>query len=302
MGQNQFSSNGLDIDLGADGPTPNDTPDRDSGPNELLNHPVLVDHTLEPSGRDNFRSTFRGKATPGSRVHIFERSSSGERRLTRSQPADPNGDWTVTISVIPNGVVRALATTGAGATSEFSPLFVPSQRVKLSAGVNWFAWTGPSMSVEQAISPLLRWVETLWVWNSSDRQWRGWSPLAPPVSARDHAALQEIETGDVLRLQLAPRAPRDFFVPSGGVLERPNRIELKQGFNNVTWLGRGVDSLDALETFDQTRPGLISIVRQWDGDSWELIWPRLRRAWDPGLWTFPALWIRAIRDGELLLP
>ncbi len=77
---------------------------------------------------------------------------------------------------------------------------------------------------------------------------------------------------------------------------------LKQGFNSVTWLGRGVDSLDALAEIDEAQSGLIGNVWQWDGDSWALIWPRVATAWDPGWWAFPALWIRAIRDGELSLP
>ena len=96
--------------------------------------------------------------------------------------------------------------------------------------------------------------------------------------------------------------PRDFFIPAGGEPERANVIDLKQGFNSVTWLGERVDSLEALAEFDTAQPGLISSVWQWDGDSWELIWPHLRGAWDPGQWTFPVLWIRAIHDGVLQLP
>ena len=79
-------------------------------------------------------------------------------------------------------------------------------------------------------------------------------------------------------------------------------IELRQGSNSVTWLGDNVDSLEALQRFDRAQPNLIGTAWQWDGDSWELIWPRLRGAWDPGQWAFPALWIRAIRDGQLTLP
>lgn len=302
LGQNQFLGNGLDIDLGADGPTGNDLRDRDNGPNRLLNHPVLVEHSLRRISANNYRSTFSGTATPGSRVHIFVRDASGERQLARSQPANSGGRWEVSTAVIPLGAVRALAVTTAGATSEFSPAFLPSQRVKLVGGVNWFAWTGPETTIEEAMSQHLRRLETVWVWKSAEGQWRGWSPLAPPISGSTHDSLQRLETGDVVRLQLAARASDDFFVPFGGVLEQPVAVVLNRGFNSVTWLGRGVDSIETLEEFGETYSGLISIVRQWDGDSWELIWPRVATAWDPGLWAFPPLWIRAIRDGELSLP
>ena len=302
LGQNQFSNNGLDIDLGGDGPTVNDPRDRDRGPNGLLNHPVVAGHTIRQISGSSYRSTFSGTATPGSRVHIFVHDASGERRLTTSQPTSGNGTWEVSTAVIPTGAVRALAATVGGATSEFSPVFLPAQRVKLTGGVNWFVWTGPATGIEEAMSPLLRRIETVWVWNSSEGQWRGWSPLAPPIAGSTHDSLQRLETGDVVRLQLSARASGDFFVPFGGVLEQPVTVVLNQGFNSVTWLGRGADSIEALQQFDELHSGLISIVRQWDGDSWELIWPRVATAWDPGLWVYPALWIRAIRDGELSLP
>ena len=294
---NQFFGNGIEIDLGADGATPNDQGDRDRGPNALLNHPLLSEHEVRRSG-NQIRSTFRGSATPGSYVQIYERTITGERVLVkRSRRANASGQWEATTLVLPRGELRALASTSAGATSEFSPSFMPSQRVRLTAGVNWFAWTGPSMSVAGAMSPLSAWLETVWVWSASEGRWRGWSPLA--VGA---GGLERLETGVVVRLQLSGRPPDEFFVPAAGELERVDVIELKRGFNGVTWLGRNVDSLEVLAEFDAAQPGLIGQVWQWEGDSWESIWPRVATAWDPGQWVFPALWIRAIRDGELSLP
>ena len=300
--ENQFSRNGIDIDLGADGRSVNDPGDRDRGPNQLLNHPLITDHQIERTGDRNFRSTISGTATPGSRVHIYAHDGRREWRVARSQRADRSGSWQVTVSVIPTGRLRALASTGAGATSEFSPSFIPSQRVRLSEGVHWFAWTGPAMSIEQAMSPILRWVQTAWVYRSAAGSWRGWSPLVPADAHGNRGSLDRVETGDVVRLQLSGRPPRDFFVPAGGEDSGSDVIELRQGSNSVTWLGDNVDSLEALQRFDRAQPNLIGTVWQWDGDSWELIWPRLRGAWDPGQWAFPALWIRAIRDGQLTLP
>ncbi len=304
LGQNQFSGNGLDIDLGADGPTANDVRDRDRGPNGLLNHPVILDHTVRKVGDQSFGSTLTGTASPGSRVHIFERNGSRESRLTTTQPADRNGNWTISISVIPSGVLRSLATESAGATSEFSPSFIPSQRVRLQAGVQWFAWSGPEVSIEQAMAPVRRWVQTAWVYRSSDGGWRGWSPSIPDSQSPDRGGLRELLPGDVVRLQLSGRPPRDFFVPAGGEALSSYSIELVRGFNSATWLDASVDSLDALSRFDADQPGLIGRVWQWRGadESWELIWPRVATAWDPGLWDYPALWITATRDGKLSLP
>ncbi len=49
--ENEISGNaGLPIDLGGDGPTPNDPLDADSGPNGLLNTPTLREVVVEPFG------------------------------------------------------------------------------------------------------------------------------------------------------------------------------------------------------------------------------------------------------------
>ncbi len=302
LGENQFSGNGLDIDLGADGRSVNDPGDRDRGPNGLLNHPIILDHSVEQRGGTSFLSTISGTATPGSRVDVYAHDGQREKRVARSRRTDSSGKWEAYTPVIPEGRLRALASTAAGATSEFSPWFVPSQRVRLSDGVHWFAWTGPEMGIEQAMSPILRWVQTVWVYRSAEGRWQGWSPLVPADADGNQGSLDRLVTGDVVRLQLHGRPSRDFFVPAGGEVPAPNKIALQQGFNSVTWLGDNVDSLEALERFKAGQPGLIGQVWQWDGEDWRVIWPRIATAWDPGQWTFPALWIRAVRAGELSLP
>ena len=302
LGENQFSGNGLDIDLGADGRSVNDPGDWDRGPNGLLNHPMILDHSVDQRGGTSFLSTISGTATPGSRVDVYAHDGQREKRVARSRRTDSSGKWEAYTPVIPEGRLRALASTAAGATSEFSPWFVPSQRVRLSDGVHWFAWTGPEMGIEQAMSPILHWVQTVWVYRSAEGKWQGWSPWVPADADGNQGSLDRLVTGDVVRLQLSGRPRRDFFVPAGGEPPSAYSIELVRGFNSVTWLGASVDSLDAIDRFDAGQPGLIGSVWQWDGEDWRVIWPRIATAWDPGQWTFPALWIRAVRAGELSLP
>ena len=296
---NQFARNGIDIDLGADGRTVNDPGDRDRGPNQLLNHPSIVDHQVARISDTQLRSTITGRATPGSFVQIYVSEGSTERRIARSGRTRGDGTWTATTVEVPSGPLRALATLSAGATSEFSPRFQPSQRLRLSPGTHWFAWSGPSKAIEQAMSPVLRWVQSVWVWKSPDVGWRGWSPHLPTDSTGRRGTLERLEPGDVVVLRLSGRPPPDWFLPAGGEIVEDAVIVLKQGFNSVTWSGGRVDALDTLAEIDRAQSGVIGSVWQWDGSSWRLIWPHLRGAWDPGQWNLPVLWIRATRDAEL---
>jgi len=299
---NQFARNGIDIDLGADGRTINDPGDRDRGPNQLLNHPSIVDHEVARISDTQLRSTITGRATPGSFVQIYVSEGSTERRIARSGRTRGDGTWTATTVEVPSGQLRALATLSAGATSEFSPSFQPSQRLRLRPGTHWFAWSGPPMAIEQAMSPVLRWVRTVWVWKSPDVGWRGWSPHLSTDSTGRRGTLERLDPGDVVVMRLSGRPPPDWFLPAGGETASEPAIVVKQGFNSVTWPGGRVDALDALAEIDRVQPGVIGSAWQWDGSSWQLIWPRLRGAWDPGQWNLPVLWIRATRDAELQNP
>ncbi len=293
---NQFGWNGIDIDLGADGMSENDPRDRDRGPNEMLNRPEISGHDVDIRGTGIFNSTIRGTATPGSYVEIYVWRDSRWNRTARSQRTDRRGEWTANTSVVPSAPIRALAVTGAGATSEFSNVFLPSQRVRLKAGVVQFAWTGPDMTIAEAFTELERWIESVWRWDAAQGRWQGWSPKVPSTIG---GTLSNVRTGDVLRVTLSGRPPRDFFVPSGGDLAMPDSLDLNAGFNNVAWLGGRVDALDTLERLEAATPGLIGSLWQWDGERWELVWPRVSRAWDPGRWEFPVFWLRATREGTL---
>ncbi len=308
--ENQFGWNGIDIDLGADGPSENDAGDRDRGPNGMLNRPRVEHHRVSNLGADNYRSILSGQASPGSYVEVYEWRDASWNRVARSQRADGQGRWTARTSIVPRAPIRALAVTGAGSTSEFSEPFLPSQRVRLRNGRAFFAWTGTEMPIAQAFASLTpgldRWIETVWRWNAEQAAWEGWSPR---VSSSVNGALQRVRAGDVLRLQLAnatgrstDRPPQEFFVPAAGTdfdLD-PESIPLSAGFNNVAWLGGRLVGRDALQPANLTTLG-IDMVWQWNVDRWQLIWSGPGEAWNPvpGAWQFPVFWIHAARDVTL---
>ena len=299
---NRYSRNALDIDLGADGRTDNDLRDGDRGPNGLLNAPTIDEHDVRQVSASTFSSTFGGTATPGSYVDVYELNGARWDRIARSQRADHRGRWSARTLELPNAPIRALAMTAAGSTSEFSSLYLPSQRVRLQSGTNYIAWTGPDMPIWEAMSPILRWVETVWRWDAHEERWEGWSPQISTDAAGRSGTLGQVRTGDVLRLALTDRPARTYFIPTGGEVMEPISADLARGFNQIAWLGGKVGALQTISDLDQRHPGLIASIWQWDGEAWELIWPRLRGAWDPGVWGFSTLWIRASGSGELTLP
>jgi len=294
--RNRYGWNGIDIDLGADGVTDNDPRDRDRGPNGLLNRPVITEHEVRTVSRDVFTTQFSGVATPGSYVEIYVWRSDKWDRIARSQRTSGRGSWTARTGVLPTAPIRALAVTGPGATSEFSDVFLPSQRVRLSEGVVRFAWTGPEMPIGEGLEEIARWVDVAWRWDAALSRWDGWSPRVPSFASSSEF---RVRTGDVLHVRLSGRPPRDFFAPAGGTISEPEAIALRAGFNSVAWLGGRVERFDALERLEEASPDIIGHLWQWNGDDWDLIWPRLIGGHSPDHWEFPVFWLRATREGTL---
>jgi CSLREA domain-containing protein len=143
LGNSIYDNGGLGIDLGPEGPTPNDAGDGDSGgvagargPNDLQNYPLLnsvssVVATTSVSGTLNSES--------GSEfvLEVFvssgcDPSSHGEGEtllgttttVTNSQGNATFGG-TFNGAVLPGQVVTATATGPGGSTSEFSPCIGP---------------------------------------------------------------------------------------------------------------------------------------------------------------------------------
>ena len=115
------NNGGLPIDLGNDGPTPNDPGDGDSGPNELLNYPVITDG----SGND-----IKGTACANCAVHIYRAignpaAPGGGGVYIQTATADAAGDWSATL---PAGMgyndVTVQAQDSLSNTSEMSPVTV----------------------------------------------------------------------------------------------------------------------------------------------------------------------------------
>ena len=113
-----YGNGGLPIDLGNDGPTPNDPGDADSGPNTLLNYPVITAST---------DSVVTGTACANCTVDLYRavgdpaRPGGGGRRY-QYVVANASGVWTATL---PGGLTRAsitmLAQDAGYNTSEMSP-------------------------------------------------------------------------------------------------------------------------------------------------------------------------------------
>jgi CSLREA domain-containing protein len=120
------SNGGLPIDLNADGPTPNDPGDSDSGPNTLLNYPVLT---------ASAGSVVTGTACANCTVYLYRaignpQAPGGGGEILAVTTANSAGDWSLT--TLPAGLTKldltAMACAGAciptSSTSEMSPRWV----------------------------------------------------------------------------------------------------------------------------------------------------------------------------------
>ncbi|HHY54572.1 MAG TPA: hypothetical protein GYA08_03965 [Chloroflexi bacterium] len=122
-------SDGHGIDLGADGPTPNDATDSDVGPNNLQNYPVItrlqgatVTGVLTSTANSTFRLEFFGSPTCAQIGYGQGKDFLGSFDVT----TDANGraDFQQALATAPAGrIVTATATDPNGNTSEFSACY-----------------------------------------------------------------------------------------------------------------------------------------------------------------------------------
>lgn len=152
-----FDNAGLGIDLGADGSTPNDALDADSGPNDLQNFPVLFG-AFTSSGSTNIQGQLQSLPNTVFTLQFFENISAdisgfGEgRRLLGEATVTTNAngfsfyslDFTPPAAV--DSFITATATSPTGNTSEFSAA------VRVQQG--FFRFVDVALSVEDIPDPL----------------------------------------------------------------------------------------------------------------------------------------------------
>ena len=258
--------------------------------------PTLQSYAVERRSPNRLRSTIRGQGEPGTAVEVYELGADRIGYVARAEVGE-DGTFEATSLLAPQGEIRAVAISrrGTGQTSQFSASMSTPDRQEFTTDsvetLQWIAIEGVERSVGEALAALEPSLEAAWRWDAGAGRWLAWSPRVP-------AALHTLRTvrgGDVLALRLLEGAPREYFSTesAGGP---PASALLRAGQNLVSWNGPWVDAIAALERLDAEQPGLLSVVEQWDGERWRVIWPRLSGAWDPGKWGAPALRVRTTRD------
>lgn len=256
--------------------------------------PTLQSYAVERRSPNRLRSTIRGQGEPGTAVEIYLLGGETIGYVARAEVGD-DGTFEATSLLAPQGEIRAVAISrrGTGQTSQFSASMSTSDRQTIGDTdiLQWIAIEGIERPVGEALAALEPSLEAAWRWDAGAGRWLAWSPRVP-------AALNTLRTvrgGDVLALRLLEGAPREYFSTenAGGP---PASALLRAGHNLVSWNGPWVEAIAALEQLDAAQPGLLSVVEQWDGQRWQVIWPRLSGAWNPEKWGAPALRVRTTRD------
>ena len=133
LGNSIFGNDGLGIDLGTAGVTPNDTGDGDSGPNNLQNFPVIQSAATQ-NGTSRVTAMLNSQASQTLSVGPLSSPASpgcdasgyGEAKVFLGRfpvvtDGSGNGSVTATVPTLTIGdIVTATATSAGGSTSEFS--------------------------------------------------------------------------------------------------------------------------------------------------------------------------------------
>ena len=125
-----YDNGGLGMDLGGDGPTPNDTGDPDEGANTLFNAPYLI-RAVPDAGGVTVTGRYNGHANTLVKIQFFADATCDPSRAGEGQTflgetlatTDATGDATFIPALAgapAAGFITALATSPAGDTSEFS--------------------------------------------------------------------------------------------------------------------------------------------------------------------------------------
>jgi len=124
-----FSNGDLGIDLGDDGPTPNDKKDPDTGPNNLQNFPVLTEATTS-GGTTTIKGKLNSRPRKTFTIQFFSNPSSDAsegKKLIGQTPVktSPKGNGSFTFLATPavnsaDSITATATNEAAGDTSEFS--------------------------------------------------------------------------------------------------------------------------------------------------------------------------------------
>lgn len=157
-GNTIYANAGLAIDLGNDGPTPNDLNDLDTGPNLLQNYPVIT-FTGTDGSTTRVAGTLNSSANSAFTLDFYATSpdNSGQIYLgyiSVATDAAGNASFSTTFSssVTPGWLISATATAVDGSTSEFSSaLWLPAPGdTNRDRSVDFFDLTALSASYGQS--------------------------------------------------------------------------------------------------------------------------------------------------------
>ncbi len=250
--RNRFSGNifdGIDgraIDLNADGiVNPNDPGDGDSGPNGLLNHPLISRAT---------QTRISGTACAGCQVQVYvavhEPGGAHDYGLAPLSggllTADANGQFALdNPAASPGDWLIALATDEDGNTSEFGPSArvgagsVLCGNVQLRAGWNHVAYFGAEpVPLLSAFTPVPSGVVTA-VYHFVDGTGAFERWFATTAAGRTLGSVQPGES-----YWIFAEAPAT--LPGGFSLSFPLPVQLKAGWNDFVYLGATATAADAL--------------------------------------------------------
>ena len=126
-----YANGGIAIDLGKDGPTPNDPCDADSGPNDSQNTPELT-KASSSGGITAVEGTLNSVASETYTIEFFSSPACdptgfgpgkrylGSTAVTTDGSCDASLSVSLPVTVSPTDRITATATNAAGSTSEFS--------------------------------------------------------------------------------------------------------------------------------------------------------------------------------------
>ena len=282
---------GLPIDLGTDGPTPNDPDDVDEGPNGLLNAPTITDYH-----HDGRVVTAGGNGPPGQRLEIYRvrsprfpevvahRSGSGGGvEFLASARVGADGLWEARFAVSAGDPITALAVTSSGNTSEFARNLVPLPPELLTTGFSATGWFGAQTPIEDALAIVEDRLLAVFSFDAGLQDWRFYRPDFAFLSNLDSLA-----TGTPVWVQLSDGPVVRWVQRQASATER--EIALRAGLNFESWTGPPTALADAFPAIDQA----LQAVFRWNRSTaaFDLIYPSLGPDATVTLETNDLLWLR----------